>query len=68
MKPQAKLDRVEIIVSEPLFVPTYILLDGDRFQQVLLNLLTNAIKFSIKRGGKVTVDCHGTPERQPTSL
>jgi PAS domain S-box-containing protein len=38
----------------------YVNADGQRIQQVLLNLLTNAIKYN-KPGGEVTLTCRETP-------
>jgi signal transduction histidine kinase len=47
-------------------VPEIVELDPDRFQQVLLNLITNAIKFT--QENKVTIYCSGIPDLRPTSL
>jgi signal transduction histidine kinase len=41
---------------------TLISVDGDRFQQVMSNLLSNAAKFS-KRGGQVAIDALVDAER-----
>jgi signal transduction histidine kinase len=46
MRPQAEMRRVNIIVRVAQEVPKSVYLDQDRFQQVLLNLITNGIKFT----------------------
>jgi signal transduction histidine kinase len=55
MKPQAEMRSVEIMVDVFLEVPRTIIIDPDRFQQILLNLISNAIKFT--RDGTITVKC-----------
>ena len=55
MKPQAEMHKVKIKVDRPRQLPDSIFFDHDRFQQVLLNLLTNAIKFT--QNGTITIHC-----------
>jgi signal transduction histidine kinase len=59
MRPQAEMRRVEIIFDRPRCLPPNVFIDKDRFQQVLLNLLTNAIKFT--QDGKIKVHCQAIP-------
>ena len=46
MKMQAEKQNTTILLQFDELIPSSISLDKDRFQQVLLNLLTNAIKFT----------------------
>jgi signal transduction histidine kinase len=66
MKPQAEMRRVEIIFDRPRCLPKSVYLDQDRFQQVLLNLITNAIKFT--QDGKINIHCQAIPLLKPYKL
>jgi signal transduction histidine kinase len=66
MTPQASMRRVKIFVDVAREVPRPLLLDPDRFNQVLQNLITNAIKFT--SNGKIVIRCSGIPFINPTSL
>ena len=66
MRPQAEMRRVEIIAYRPRCLPSSVYLDQNRFQQVLLNLITNAIKFT--QDGTITVHCQAIPLMNPTKL
>jgi signal transduction histidine kinase len=65
MAPQAEMRRIQIIAKAPRYLPRDVYIDPDRFQQILLNLLTNAIKFT--QDGTITIHCQATL-RRPTSL
>jgi PAS domain S-box-containing protein len=56
MRPMAAERRVGLASPRTLDADTYVLADSQRLKQVLLNLLTNAIKYT-GTGGDVTVCC-----------
>ena len=64
VSPQAGLRGIKILVNISQEVPQNVYLDQNRLQQVLLNLLTNAIKFT--SNGKIQVKCYGRPLISPT--
>jgi PAS domain S-box-containing protein len=54
MAPLAAEHKIKILTSGPLDETVFVMADRQRFKQVLLNLLTNAVKYT-PRGGNVTV-------------
>ncbi len=67
IEPQAKKYHVTMDFR-PLATPSYVRADRTRVKQILLNLLTNAIKYN-RAGGTVVVECVLTsPERWRISV
>ena len=63
IRPLARRHQIEFILdSTPLAHPLWILADRQRFQQVLLNLLSNGVKYN-RAGGRVTVSVHEEGDR-----
>jgi PAS domain S-box-containing protein len=50
MRPLAAEREIRLAASCPLDTTTYVLADRQRFKQVLLNLLTNAVKYTAMQG------------------
>jgi PAS domain S-box-containing protein len=66
MRPMAADRLMNLSVGQPLGTDLHVLADRQRFKQVLLNLLTNAVKYTAA-GGTVTVTV-AAEERKPTRL
>jgi PAS domain S-box-containing protein len=54
IRPLAEERNIALSISEPVDPSAYVMADRQRFKQVLLNLLTNAVKYT-PPAGKVTV-------------
>lgn len=52
---------VTLSVNKHCVNPTYIYADSTRLRQIVLNLISNGIKYN-KKGGSVEVECSGTAE------
>jgi two-component system sensor histidine kinase/response regulator len=61
MRPLAAERAIEIAAPSGLDPSSFVLADRQRFKQVLLNLLTNAVKYT-PIGGDVTVSCASSGE------
>jgi PAS domain S-box-containing protein len=60
MRPLAAEREIRLAASCPLDTTTYVLADRQRFKQVLLNLLTNAVKYTAMQGSvEVSFDDSG---------
>ena len=56
-RPLAGERRIELHADSSAFAERYVLADSQRLQQVLLNLVSNGIKYN-REGGRVTLACH----------
>lgn len=52
---------VDIVVESKICKEMYVLADHQRFTQVMLHLLSNAIKYN-RAGGQVVIRCHEKPD------
>lgn len=64
---RAEEDGIELQLARPRDIDTTILGDRVRFRQILLNLLTNAVKFT-EHGGRVRVEIDTAPDRAVTVI
>ncbi|MEY3220235.1 MAG: hypothetical protein RIT27_1592 [Pseudomonadota bacterium] len=62
LKAQSKGLKFEFVQSQPL--PAEILVDTLRLRQILLNLLTNAVKYTPKGFARLTVNCAELADKQ----
>ena len=61
LRPIATERSIELVVPADFDRTAHVLADRQRLKQVLLNLLTNAVKYN-QQGGKVTVSCNLSAE------
>lgn len=60
IQPLAEQNQIRVVKSIDTENPPYVLADNQRFKQVLLNLLSNGIKYN-RRGGTLTISCEIAP-------
>jgi PAS domain S-box-containing protein len=59
-RPLAAERRIHLEVADRALHTRYVLADAQRLQQVLLNLVSNGIKYN-REAGRLVVGCHATP-------
>lgn len=59
--PVAKQRKIELVIEENENTKCHVRADRVRLKQIMINLLTNAIKYN-KQGGRVVLRCHGLKE------
>jgi PAS domain S-box-containing protein len=59
--PQAAARKIQLVTPSEGGEPAYVRADRQRLKQVLLNLLSNGVKYN-KEGGTLTVSCQTVPE------
>jgi PAS domain S-box-containing protein len=62
VRPQAAARRVSLLMAGAEMDSRYVLADRQRLQQVLLNILSNAVKYN-RDGGTITVSCDERADR-----
>ncbi len=63
VRPQAASRHIQLVTPSAEGKPVYVLAEQQRLKQVVLNLLSNGVKYN-REGGTLTVSCEATSERQ----
>jgi PAS domain S-box-containing protein len=61
VRPQAAARNIQLILPSAQEEPVYVRADRQRLKQVLLNLLSNGVKYN-REGGTLTISCQAVPE------
>ena len=64
---KARRENIEIIYDEPEMLP-FVFGDKNRIRQVFINIIDNAVKYSSKEGGTVTVKAYESGENVVVSV
>jgi len=61
IRPQAAARKIRLVVPPAQQTPVHVRADQQRLKQVLLNLLSNGVKYN-REGGTLTVSCEAAPD------
>ncbi|MBI5777038.1 MAG: PAS domain S-box protein, partial [Nitrospirae bacterium] len=61
IRPQAAARNIQLVMRSPWKETIYVRADRQRVKQVLLNLLSNGVKYN-REGGTLTVSCEAAPD------